>query len=79
MATLDLSITVTPDAKAQDILNTVTDALGWTAADGRTRTRFLKDEIIEYIRNTYVKQKQTALEVQTRTSIRDDVASFTMS
>ena len=68
-----------PTNKATDILNTITDHLGYSDPDGNdgagTRSSYLRKEIRDHVKSVYkdAKQKEAALAIQTATVDADDV------
>lgn len=79
MATLALSITV-PDNKAQEILDAYAAKYGWVSvAESGTKQQFLKQGVIEHIRQAYLEQKLIVAQQATRATVQQDVNSVPMT
>lgn len=78
MASINIAVTV-PDAQASDILVTITDALGWSAALGVTRPEYLRQQMRNWLRSVYrmAKVDGAASAAGTQAGTDADSVSFT--
>jgi hypothetical protein len=78
MATLSLNITV-PDNKAQEILDAYAAQYGYDAAGGLTKAQFLKQGVIEHIRQAYLAQKLLVSQQAARVATQNEINSVPMT
>lgn len=78
MATLSLNITV-PDNKAQEILDAYAAKHGYDPASGLTKAQFLKQGVIEHVRQAYLEQKLITAQQVTRATVQSEVNSVPMT
>lgn len=75
MAQISITITV-PDAQSTDILNTVTDYLGY--ANGVTRTEFLRQKVRDHLKGWYKTAKgKIAYSLVTQAESAAEAVTFT--
>lgn len=56
MAQINLSLTVTPDALAAEVMDAFCEAYGWDVATGLTQRQFIKQWVIEAVLLPYRKK-----------------------
>jgi hypothetical protein len=79
MATINLTLTVTPDAKANELLDAFCVAHGFQSGAGLTKLQFLRREVIEFLRAPYVAQKRRTLDQASAEAIRLDLDAISIS
>lgn len=78
MATFNLNITI-PDDKAQEILDAYADHYGRDSASEQTKLQFLKQGVIEHIRNAWRLEKQKAGRQATDVAVNQEVNNTPMT
>lgn len=79
MATLSLNITV-PDDKAQEILDAYAKQYGHDLAiHGPNKAAFLKQGVIEHVRQAYLAQKLLVAQQATRVATQNEVNNVPMT
>lgn len=78
MATLNLNIDV-PDEKAQEILDAYAAHYGRDPASGQAKLAFLKQSVIEHIRNAWRIEKQKAGRQATDVAVNQEVNNTPMT
>lgn len=72
MATLNLTLTV-PDNKAQEILDAYAAKYGYSDASGLTKLQFLKQGVIEHVRQAYLESKVTVATQAAKVAAQQEV------
>lgn len=78
MATLSLNLTV-PDNKASEILDAFANQKGYNPESGLTKAQFMKQQVIEFVREAYLAEKRITAEEAARVAVQTEVNNVSIT
>lgn len=76
---LNLTLTITPDAKGTEILDAFCAEYGYDVASGITKLAFWKQQVIEFSKAPWLAQRKEAIDKAGREALLAESNSVTMT
>lgn len=79
MTTLNLSLTITPDQKAADMLDAFCLVHNYDPESGLTKVQFLKAAVIAFLREPYASTRRRELDQSSTAAIALELAAISVT